>query len=118
MRIAFTTSGDGLEGAVDDRFGRAARFLIYDLESETFEIVDNSRNRDAPQGAGVQSAEAVARSGAIGVVTGRCGPKALRVLTSAGIKVYSTTASTVSAALQQYRAGRLEEVCRASLQGR
>ena len=45
MKIAFSTSGDNLEAPLDPRFGRAPRFLIYDMEADTFEMVDNGQNR-------------------------------------------------------------------------
>ena len=109
MKIAFTTSGDDLNAPLDDRFGRAPKFLIYDLESSAFELVDNKQNLNAAQGAGIQSAEAVARSGAKAIVTGHCGPKAFRVLSAAGIRIFNTSASTVAEALDLYRAGKLTE---------
>jgi predicted Fe-Mo cluster-binding NifX family protein len=108
MKIAFTTSGDTLDAPLDSRFGRASKFLIYDLDSDTFEIIDNSRNLNAAQGAGIQSAETVARAGVKNVVTGHCGPKAFRVLTAAGIGIYHTDAATVAAALAAYKAGTIK----------
>ncbi len=107
MKIAFTTSGEDLKSPLDSRFGRAAKFLIYDLDSKTFEVVDNSKNLNAAQGAGIQSAETVARLGAKTLVTGHCGPKAFRVLSAAGIKIFNTGAPTVAEALEEYRAGKL-----------
>ena len=109
MKIAFTTSGETLDAPLDSRFGRAQKFLIYDLDSETFEMIDNQQNLNAAQGAGIQSAETVARLGAKGLVTGHCGPKAFRVLLAAGIKVYTSDTPTVAAALEEYRLGKLTE---------
>ncbi|HRS90441.1 MAG TPA: NifB/NifX family molybdenum-iron cluster-binding protein [Candidatus Marinimicrobia bacterium] len=109
MKIAFTTSGNDLNAPLDNRFGRAAKFLIYDLATDTFEIIDNQQNLNAAQGAGIQSAETVVRSGAKALVTAHCGPKAFRVLQSAAVKIYTTSAATVAAALADYRAGRLSE---------
>jgi predicted Fe-Mo cluster-binding NifX family protein len=117
MKIVFTTSGDNLDAPLDSRFGRAPKFLVYDMESETFELVDNQQNLNAAQGAGIQSAETVARSGAKSLVTGHCGPKAFRVLSAAGIKIFNTDATTVAAALEQYRAGQLTEAKAADVQG-
>jgi len=109
MKIVFTTSGNDLNAPLDSRFGRAPKFLAYDLDSEIFEVVDNQQNMNAAQGAGIQSAETVARLGAKALVTGHCGPKAFRVLLAAGIKIYNTEAHTVAEALEQYRAGKLKE---------
>jgi len=117
VKIAFSTSGNDLSGPLDSRFGRAPKFLIYDLETSAFEVVDNGQNLNAAQGAGIQSAETVARLGAKAVVTGHCGPKAFRVLSAAGVKIYNTDAPTVAAALEQYRAGKLLEAKSADVEG-
>lgn len=117
MKIAFTTSGTDLSAALDRRFGRAAAFLVYDTDSSTFEVVDNQQNLNAAQGAGIQAAEAVARTGAKAVVTGNCGPKAFRVLEAAGIKVYNATAATINEALVAYKEGRLTEASSANVEG-
>jgi predicted Fe-Mo cluster-binding NifX family protein len=109
MKIAITTSGNDLNAPLDSRFGRAPKFLIYDLESKTFEVADNKQNLNAAQGAGIQSAQNVARLGAGAVITGHCGPKAFRVLEAAKIKIYATAAVTVSEAIEQYRDGKLSE---------
>ena len=117
MKIVFTTSGDNLNAPLDSRFGRAAKFLVYDLDSETFEVIDNRQNLDAAQGAGIQSAETVARLGAKVLVTAHCGPKAFRVLLAAGIKIFNTDSPTVAEALERYRTGRLTEAKSADVEG-
>jgi len=108
LKIAFTTSGKTLEAPLDSRFGRAPLFLIYDLDNETFEVVDNQQNLNAAQGAGIQSAQTVARMGVSCLVTGHCGPKAFQVLSAAKIKIYNTDAPTVSDALTAYKTGTLQ----------
>ncbi|HPQ81643.1 MAG TPA: NifB/NifX family molybdenum-iron cluster-binding protein [bacterium] len=117
MKIAFTASGDELESALDSRFGRAPKFIVYDLEKESFEVVDNEINMNAAQGAGVQSAQKVAQSGAGALVTGHCGPKAFRVLQAAGVKVYTSEAASVAEALKLYREGKLSEAGSADVEG-
>ena len=117
MKVAFTTSGQTLDAPLDSRFGRAPRFIVYDTESDTFKVVDNHQNLNAAQGAGIQSAETVARLGAKSLVTGHCGPKAFRVLLAAGIKVYTTDAPTVAAALEEYRSGKIAETNSADVEG-
>lgn len=117
MRVAVTTSGEDVNAPLDGRFGRAAKFIIYDLEAETFAVVDNQQNLAAAQGAGIQAAETVAKTGAQGLITGHCGPKAFRVLAATGIKVYHSRAATVAEALQQYREGSLAEARSADVEG-
>ncbi len=117
MKIAFTTSEADLGAPVDSRFGRAPKFLVYDLEAGAFTVIDNAQNMNAAQGAGIQSAETVVRSGAKALVTGHCGPKAFRVLSAAGVKVYAAEALTVAEALERYREGKLLESLAADVEG-
>jgi predicted Fe-Mo cluster-binding NifX family protein len=107
VKLALTTSGTTLEAPLDPRFGRAPRFLVFETDTGAFEIVDNQAGADAAHGAGVQAAETLARLGVRGVVTGRCGPKALAVLARAGIAIYNTDARTVAEAIAAYRSGAL-----------
>jgi predicted Fe-Mo cluster-binding NifX family protein len=117
MKIAFSTSGNDLNAPLDTRFGRAAKFLIFDTESQGVALVDNTQNLTAAQGAGIQSAQNVAASGAKVLVSGHCGPKAYRVLSAAGIDVYTSDAPTVAAALALYREGKLKKSLDADVEG-
>jgi len=109
MKIAITTTGDNLDAQLDRRFGRASRFLLYDLDTKTFEIIDNAMNMNAPQGAGIQAAQTVVNADAGCVITGHCGPNAFHVLTQAGVKIFNTDAATISDALDLYNQGKLTQ---------
>ena len=87
MKIAFPTSGNTLDAPLNLTFGRAPKFLVYDAGSEEISVIDNQQNLNAAQGAGIQSAETVARLGAEVVVTGSVGPKAYKALRAAGIRI-------------------------------
>lgn len=113
MKILVTASGNDLNAPLDSRFGRAANFIIYDLDTDAWSVIDNRQNVNAAQGAGIQSAETAVRSGARCLVTGHCGPKAFKVLSTAGVRVFYSKALTVSDALKEYRAGTLAEAASA-----
>jgi predicted Fe-Mo cluster-binding NifX family protein len=117
VKIAFTTSGNSLDAPLDSRFGRAPKCLIYDTTQNSYEVIDNEQNLNAAQGAGIQTAETVARAGANCVVTGHCGPKAFRVLTAAGIAVYNTDLPTVAEALKAFQAGTIHPAAAADVEG-
>jgi predicted Fe-Mo cluster-binding NifX family protein len=117
MKIAFAASGETLESALDSRFGRAAKFIVYDTDADTFEVVDNVQNLNAAQGAGIQSAQTVSQSGADGLVARHCGPKAFRVLSAANIAVYNSDAPTVAAALEAFKAGTLKPATASDVEG-
>lgn len=117
MKVVFTTSGDDLDSPLDTRFGRAPKFLVYDLDTDTFEIVDNQEQMGMGHGAGVQSAGLVARLQPAAVVSGHCGPKAFQVLTRAGVSIYNSSAATVREALEEFRAGALRQAGGADVGG-
>ncbi len=117
MKIVFTTAGTDLEAPLDPRFGRAPKFLVYDLTKETFAVHDNRQNLNAAQGAGIQSAQTLVQLGGQALVTGHCGPKAFRVLTAAGVKVYNCEVGTVKEALASYRQGKLTPADDADVEG-
>jgi len=117
MKVAFSTSGTTLDAPLDSRFGRAPKFLVYDTDTKDFEIVDNEQNLNAPQGAGIQSAQTVSRTGAKHLVTGHCGPKAFKVLQAAGIEVYTASAPTVADALKLFMSGALKPSGSADVEG-
>ncbi len=117
MKIAFSSSGDSLESPFDSRFGRCRKFIIYDDAADSFEVVDNSQNLNAAQGAGIQSAQNVVKAGVAAVVSGHCGPKAFRALSAAGVKVYNCEFRTVKEAVQAFKSGGLKEADSADVEG-
>jgi predicted Fe-Mo cluster-binding NifX family protein len=117
MRVAVTSQGDQLTSDVDPRFGRASWFVVLDTNTGEHESVDNSKNVDAAQGAGVQAAQTIADLDIDAVVTGHCGPRAFRVLESAGIKVYLGADGTIQSALERLKSGEFEEADGPSVDG-
>lgn len=108
-RIAVTSEGPSLDDLVDPRFGRAAGFVVVDLETMATEYIDNGRSQVMAQGAGIQAAELVVRAGVSCVLTGFVGPKAFQALSAAGIQVgQNLEGLTVREAVERYRSGRVE----------
>jgi len=105
-KIAVTCEEASLDSQVDPRFGRAAGFLIIDPDTMEFEYIDNGATQGMAQGAGIQAAENVARSGAKILLTGNVGPKAFQGLEAAGIKIGQNLESgTVRQAIEKFKAG-------------
>ncbi len=113
MRIALSALGPALDDTVDERFGRAMHFLVYDTDTRETQAIDNSENRNALQAAGIASAELVAGAGAGAVITGHLGPKAFSALQIAGIKGYSGVGMTAREAIEAFEAGTLAELTEA-----
>jgi len=103
MKIAVTSTGRTLTSKVDPRFGRASYFIIIDSESGDFQAVENSQNLNLPQGAGIQAGKTIIENGAEVLITGNCGPKAFKVLESAGISIITGAKGTVDEVVQMYK---------------
>lgn len=109
MKIVLTTASSSIDGDMDQHFGRAPGFLIYDSERRSVEYIDNQINVDALQGAGIQAAQHIIEKGAECVITGHVGPKAFKVLNSAGVKVFNSNADTIKESLALFNSGKLKE---------
>ena len=117
MRIAVTSQGTDLTSKVDPRFGRASYFLVFDTTDESFEVVENSQNVNAAQGAGIQAAENIAGQNVDIVVAGNFGPKAFQALGAAGIKTVQWTDGTVAEAIELARNDKLETTDKPNVEG-
>ncbi|WP_337997870.1 NifB/NifX family molybdenum-iron cluster-binding protein [Oleispirillum naphthae] len=103
---AVSALGDGLDAAVDARFGRAAGFVLVDGEGALAGHLDNAAADAMGHGAGLAAAEAVVRAGAKTVLTGRVGPKASAALAAAGVRVVEgCDGMSVAAALDKAARG-------------
>lgn len=107
MKIAVSAVEASAEALVDQRFGRAKAFMLFDSDTNTWQPLENTTQLNAAQGAGIQAAEMLARSGVGVVLTGHCGPKAFRTLSAAGIEVFTEVNGTVSEAVDAYLSGKL-----------
>jgi predicted Fe-Mo cluster-binding NifX family protein len=109
LKIAVSCEEPGLDSQVDPRFGRAAGFCIVDPDTLEFKFVDNGSSQAMAQGAGIQAAETVFRSGANVVLTGAVGPKAFRALSAAGIQVGQNLENmSVRQAIDKFKAGEVD----------
>jgi predicted Fe-Mo cluster-binding NifX family protein len=102
MKIAITAQGPGAGAPVDQRFGRAACFVLVDTTSGETRSLDNDAGQRAAQGAGIQAVEAIAGLGAECLITGDVGPKAFFALEAAGITTYVGAHGTVSDAIEAF----------------
>jgi predicted Fe-Mo cluster-binding NifX family protein len=114
MKIAVTSTGPGLDAPVDPRFGRAQYILVVDLESMDVEPIENP-SVQASGGAGVETAQMVAATGAQAVLTGNVGPNAYYALSAAGLRVYVGASGTARQAIEAYSRGELQETIKPSV---
>ncbi len=108
MKVLVTAQGPDLASEVDPRFGRAKYFIVVDVETGEFTAEDREDNPSALQGAGIQSGRRVVELGAESVITGHVGPKAFSTLQAGGVRVFVGATGSVSDAISQFKAGKLE----------
>lgn len=107
MKILVTSLGESLESPIDQRFGRARYFVLFDLETGEWSAHDNKQNLEAAQGAGIQAGQHVVDLGAEAVITGHCGPKAFKTLLVADIDIYQEASGSVQEAIDAFKTGKL-----------
>lgn len=109
MKIAVTSRGKDLNAEIDERFGRAAFFIIVDPDTMAYEVVDNQQNINLSQGAGIQAAKILSDKHTDLLITGFCGPKAFYMLKQAGIKVITdVNKGRIIDAISDYKQGKLK----------
>lgn len=117
MLIAISSSENSLDSSVDLRFGRARGFVIYNTDNDSFEYIDNVQNLEASQGAGIQAAQNVVNKDVNAVITGHCGPKAFKVLSTSGVKIYTVGEGNIKDLIEKFKKGELQEADSADVEG-
>jgi predicted Fe-Mo cluster-binding NifX family protein len=111
MIIVISSQGKELQSQPSLRFGRAPVFIIYNLETNTWEAIDNQAVSQSG-GAGVAASQTLIDKKATVAISGSFGPNAQRALSSSGIKMLSFDDSfnTIQDVVDGYRNGALKEV--------
>jgi len=107
MKVVVTAMGETIDSPVDQRFGRARYFILYDTETGRWSAHDNLQNLEAAGGAGIQAAQNVVNLGAEAVVTGHCGPRAFATLRAGNLQVYIGATGTAKEAIDALQSGGL-----------
>ena len=107
MKIAVSSSGRDLDSQVDPRFGRCAYFVIVETDDMSFEAFANE-NISLGGGAGIQSAQFVASTGAKAVITGNCGPNAVQTLSVSQVEIFVGHSGTVREVIEKYIKGNIK----------
>ena len=117
MKIALTCTDKEIEAEVDQRFGRSPYFLLYELDDDSFEFVENTQSLNLPQGAGIQSAKTVVDNGAKAVLTGHCGPNAFTALSKADVKIFVNVKGKIKDVIRAYKEGKLQQATTPDVEG-
>ncbi|MGH4141046.1 NifB/NifX family molybdenum-iron cluster-binding protein [Clostridium sp.] len=109
MKIVISSTGKTKEDLLNTRFGRCEYFQIHDTESEEFKVIEN-KGQDASAGAGILASNQIIDEKIDVVITGNLGPNSFGLMEKAGIKAYKCESISISAALEKYNKGELEEI--------
>ncbi|MFO8083633.1 MAG: NifB/NifX family molybdenum-iron cluster-binding protein [Desulfobacterales bacterium] len=106
MKVAVSSTGKDLNAQIDPRFGRCAFFVVINPDDMSFEAFDNE-NMALSGGAGIQAAGFLSSKGVNAVLTGNCGPNAMKTFAAANIQVFTGMTGTVAEAVEKYKQGTL-----------
>jgi predicted Fe-Mo cluster-binding NifX family protein len=112
LKIIFSASENkGKDSLLDNRFGRAAGFTVYEEEKNQWSWIDNASNVNAAGGAGAQAGQAVVDSGADFYIGAQLGPKAMAVLARSTMELFAGVPDkTVWDNYELFKAGKLEKI--------
>lgn len=110
MRVLVTSQGDSIESLADNRFGRAAYFVIFDENTKEPKIMRNP-GFSSDHGAALVASQVVSAEQVDVVITGHLGPNATSSLQAAGVRAYRLPADvTVKATYEAFLAEQLESL--------
>lgn len=87
MIIAIPAKEKNINSVVDERFGRAAYFVLYNINTNKSEIIDNI-HKAGQSGVGTKVVEMLAEKGVKTVYAKEFGPKAKRMLEQMQIEMF------------------------------
>jgi len=114
MKVIVSSQGDTLDSQVDPRFGRSQYFIVVDVDTLDFSVINNS-NVNASGGAGIQAGQLAAENQVKSVLTGNVGPNAFQTLQAAGIEVITGVSGTVKEAVERYKKGEFKSTQKPSV---
>ncbi len=110
MKIVFSSTGKNWDDNVDERFGRAKGYVLYDEGTDQLSWLSNDENVDGAHGAGIKAAQLVLNTGAAILITGKVGPKAHDILKKTQIKIYKAENISLRQAYKNFQEGLLPEI--------
>ncbi len=110
MKIAVCAKTEGMESVVDDRFGRAEYYVIFDTNKLVGETVENSAKGE-PAGAGGSAVRLLSNHNVEVILVPELGPKAVDAVNGFEMKAYRyADRKTVRETIAAYQAGGLQQI--------
>ncbi|NBI07998.1 NifB/NifX family molybdenum-iron cluster-binding protein [Senegalia massiliensis] len=109
MKIAMPVSEKSIDSYINNTFGRANYFLIYDTESESSVFIDNTAAA-SQGGAGISAAQILVDQNIDSLITPRCGKNSAEVFENSNIKLYRSIAGAIKENIELLKEGKLNEL--------
>lgn len=108
--IAAASVGTTPLSLIAERFGQCTHFLLWNPESDNFNLLENHHEDEGP-GMGTVSAQDLIKAGVRILIVNHIGPKAFMLLQRANIAVYTgANGKTVAEAIQMLGAQQLTKL--------
>ena len=105
MKIAVASMGTVLEALVGVRFGMCSQFLVFDLDTMDYVVLNLSPQEEPSERVNLEAIRALARQDVSVVITGYIKPICRQTLLDLGIDVIDNVEGmTVQEAIERYRA--------------
>lgn len=101
MKIGVIAEGDSLDSYVAEDFGHAPFFLIVDMDTLDYQVVENEFADQ--NGAGILVANAIVDLGVDAVITGGIGSHGIEILNKAGIHIAYDEEGTVEECISNFK---------------
>ena len=109
MIIGICAKGKELKSSLDDRFGRAENFIVYNTETSEFSSVENTA-RDEASGAGGIAVKILSKYNVEVILAPEIGPKAMTAINAFEMDAYNFgNCENVQDAIESYRNGNLKK---------
>jgi len=111
MKVAVCAkNNNGLESEVDERFGRAEYYVVFDTETKDVKTIENSAKNDS-QGAGGKAVSIINENGVDTVIVPELGPKAVTALEAFEISAFQIDNSkNVDEVIKSFLNGKLQKM--------
>ena len=109
MKIMISSTGTDENSIVDEKFGRAEHYIIYDSKTDNYDDIVNTAQSGA-HGAGPKAAQIAIDEKIDYILTGNLGPKAMRVIEHTDIKAYYLKKGTVMENVKLFLKDALDEI--------
>jgi len=107
MKIGVCAKNNGLESEVDDRFGRADNYVIFNTETKEVVTIENTAKNEA-SGAGGMAVRLLDKNDVEIVLAPELGPKAMDAIKAFNIEAFAFgNSKTVKEAIENYENGTL-----------